>query len=274
MKLSTTLNVVLAVGLLGLSFASSRATEAAAEQNLSTGQSPEQRGLEIARKVRAARLGFAGETSDMEMILINASGDQIKRRMTLRLIEVTDDGDRSLITFRWPADVRDTRLLTWIHRHSADDQWLYLPSIKRIRRISSTSRSGSFMGSEFAYEDMTSKEVEKYTYRYLRDESLDGRQTWVIARYPVERGSGYSKQIVWYDKEYMNPLRTEFYDRKGDLLKTATFDDYRLFGRWWRAARVRMENVQTGKTSIIIWSERQVGEAPDAREFFKEGLTD
>lgn len=270
---SLTLSLLLIVGLPGLTPALSNIAEAASDKAVSTVQSPEQHGLEIARRIRAARVGFAGEQSNIELILINASGDRITRRMISWVMELADDGDRSVITFQWPADVRDTRLLTQTHRHSDDDQWLYLPSVERIKRINSSNKSGSFMGSEFVYEDLASQEVEKYTYKYLREEAFAGRSTWVIERYPVDKSSGYSKQILWYDKEYMNPLRIEFFDRKGEPLKTMTFEDYRMFDRWWRAGRIRIENVQTEKASIMVWKDREL-KAQDPRHFVKEALGD
>ncbi len=78
---------------------------------------------------------------------------------------MSDDGDKSLFVFDEPRDVQGTAFLIHAHREDADDQWLYLPALKRVKRISSANRSGSFMGSEFAYEDMTAQEVEKFTYR-------------------------------------------------------------------------------------------------------------
>ncbi|MFO1431945.1 MAG: outer membrane lipoprotein-sorting protein [Candidatus Competibacteraceae bacterium] len=272
MKPSTTLALVSLVSSLSLIPIFSSATGTAGGNTGVTAQNPEQRGLEIARKIRAARVGFKGEKAGMELVLVNTNGDQVTRRLASQIMEVTDDGDRSIVTFEWPADVRDTRLLTWTHRQNSDDQWLYMPSIKRVKRISSNTKSGSFMGSEFAYEDMGSQEVEKYSYKYLREEALGNRPTWVIERYPVDENSGYSKQIVWYDKQYMNPLRVEYFDRKGELLKTATFDNYNNFEQWWRAGRIRMENIQTGKASVMTWKDRRLGQAPDPQHFLREGL--
>jgi Outer membrane lipoprotein-sorting protein len=235
-------------------------------------QTPEQRGEEIARRIYDARRGFTGESSNMELVLVNASGDRISRRMVHKVFEVGTDGDRSWIAFEWPADVKGTQLLTWTHRKGDDDQWLYLPSVKRVKRISSRNKSGSFMGSEFSYEDMGSQEVEKYTYKYLRDDTVDGRAAWVIERYPVDPRSGYSKQIVWYDKEYMGPVRIDYFDRKQELLKTSIFDEYKKYDRWWRPGRIRVENVQTKKSSVLAWKNRQMGKKFEPTEFEMERL--
>ena len=129
---------------------------------------PEEKGLEIATKADHAQSGFQTELSDMELILINAQGDKTTRKMTGKLREGSNkDGDRSILSFSWPPDVKNTRLLTWSHFAVSDDQWLFLPSIKRVKRLSARGRKASFMGSEFSYEDMARPELEKYTYKYV-----------------------------------------------------------------------------------------------------------
>src|SRR5262245_14938994 len=114
------------------------------------GESPEAEGLRIAKLVDDASSGYQGEEAQLTLALVNAHGDRIERKMAARIKEFADDGDRSLITFSWPADVKGTRLLTWTHKTNDDDQWLYLPEGNRVRRIASGNKSGSFMGSEFA----------------------------------------------------------------------------------------------------------------------------
>ena len=107
------------------------------------------------------------------------------------------------------------------------------------------------MGSEFAYEDMTSQEVEKYTYKYLRDEDYDGGPHYVVERYPVDEKSGYTRQIVWIDQAEYIVRKVEFYDRKSELLKTLVITGYEQFlDQYWRAAKMAMVNHQTGKERI------------------------
>lgn len=229
--------------------------------------SPEARGLEIAREVDKANSGFRGERARMDMELINAHGDRTTRRMTSETREEESDGDKSRVEFAWPADVKGTRMLTWSHKRDDDDQWLYLPAIKRTKRINGRNKAGSFMGSEFAYEDLGSQEVEKYTYKHLADESLGGRDVWKVERVPVDSNSGYSRQVLWLDKTYKNPLKIEYYDRKGVLLKTATFSNYQQYGKFWRVGAIETVNHQTKKSSRLVWSERTLGTAPPASAF-------
>jgi outer membrane lipoprotein-sorting protein len=137
-------------------------------------QTPEERGLEIATQVQAQDDGFIDSQSAMTMTLINRSGKKSSRRIRSRVLEVPGDGDKSMSIFDEPADVKGTASLTHSHAVEADEQWLYLPALKRVKRISSKNKSGPFMGSEFAFEDISSQEVDKYSYKYLGDDALDG----------------------------------------------------------------------------------------------------
>jgi len=235
-------------------------------------QDAQKEGLRIATLLDAANNGFIGEYTELEMLLINAHGDSTTRKMTTEVREKNGDGDQSIATFLWPADVKGTRLLTWSHKDGNDDQWLYLPSLKKVKRISSRSKSGSFMGSEFSYEDLGSPEVEEYTHHFIEETTVDGRKLWVIERKSVNKKSGYSKEIGWFDQEYMNPLKIEYYDRKGELLKVAEFGDYKKFDKWWRQGFIKMENVQTKKKSVLTWTKRELGRGYDEDYFASDSL--
>ena len=169
--------------------------------SVSFAQTPEERGLEIATAVQAQDDGFADSESAMTMTLINRSGKQSIRRMRSRVLEVTGDGDKSMSIFDEPADVKGTASLTHSHAIDADEQWLFLPALKRVKRISSKNKSGPFMGSEFAFEDISSQEVEKYTHKYLGDEDLDGIAVYKIEATPAYKYSGYTRLINWIDQE-------------------------------------------------------------------------
>jgi len=134
-------------------------------------QTAEDRGLEIANAVQAQDDGFVDSVSSMTMTLVNRSGKKSVRRMRSRVLEVQGDGDKSISIFDEPADVKGTASLSHSHPLEADEQWLYLPALKRVKRISSKNKSGPFMGSEFAFEDISSQEVEKYTHKYIGDDA-------------------------------------------------------------------------------------------------------
>ena len=215
-------------------------------------QTPEEKGLEIAQAANDYDEGFESSETALTMILKNKQGQESTRYMNNQTLELTADGDKSLIVFNSPKDVEGTATMTFTHKEGPDDQWLYLPALKRVKRISSSNKSGPFMGSEFAYEDLSSQEVEKYTYKYLRDENFNGQDTYVVERYPLDPKSGYTKQVVWYNKANYRLEKTDFYDRKGALLKTLTYRDYKEYlGKHWRAGEMYMVNHQTEKSTLL-----------------------
>jgi outer membrane lipoprotein-sorting protein len=216
---------------------------------------PEEKGLEIAVEADKRDTGFADFTAELTMVLKNRQGDESTRYMRIRGLEVDGDGDKGLTIFDRPPDVKGTAFLTFSHKIGPDDQWLYLPALKRVKRIASRNKSGPFMGSEFAYEDITSEEVEKYTYKYLKDEVVDGKDCFVLERYPVDPYSGYTRQVAWVEKAEYRPVRIDFYDRKDAPLKTLTFKKYQQYlDRYWRADEMFMINHQTGKSTLLVWN--------------------
>jgi len=127
--------------------------------------------------------------------------------------------------FDSPRDIEGTALLSHAKILEADDQWLYLPALKRVKRISSANKSGPFVGSELAFEDLTALELEKFDYEYLRSEPCGELTCDVVERYPRYEHSGYTRQVMWIDQDVSQIRKIEFYDRKNALLKTMTLDD-------------------------------------------------
>lgn len=231
------------------------------------------KGLEIATEADRRDSGFGDLSNNLTMTLSNKYGEKSIRSMRTKTLEQSDDGDKSLVVFDNPRDVKGTAFLSFTHKVGADDQWLYLPALKRVKRISSSNKSGPFMGSEFSYEDIASQEVEKYTYKYLRNETLDGRDHFVLELDPVDPKSGYSVQHVWIDTKEYRPWKTDYYDRKGDLMKTLMVSDYNLYGeKYWRANTMEMVNHQTGKSTILSYTDWVFGNGFSDRDFSKNSL--
>jgi len=223
------------------------------------------RGLEIAKESDKRDTGFIDSTAQMKMILKNKQGQTNSREVKVKTLEVNGDGDKGLSIFNTPKDIKGTASLTYSHALKPDDQWLYLPALKRVKRISSKNKSGPFMGSEFAYEDISSQEVEKYTYKYIKDEKINGIDSFVVERYPAYKHSGYTRQVAWVNKQEYRPEKIDFYDRKNVLLKTLTYAGYQQYlNKFWRADEMHMVNHQTGKSTTLSWNSYQ----------FKTGLTD
>lgn len=236
-------------------------------------QTPEEKGLEIAKEMNRRDNGFGDFTATLEMTLVNKQGEKSVRVIRNRTLEVPGDGDKSLIIFDNPKVVKGTAFLSFTHKVKNDDQWLFLPALKRVKRISSSNKSGSFMGSEYAFEDIASQEVEKYTYRWLRDEAYEGKPTFVVELDPVDPKSGYTRQVVWYDQAEYIPLKVDYYDRKNTLLKTLTYHGYRQYaGKHWRADRMEMMNHQTGKGTLLKWKDYRFKTGLSDRDFNKNSL--
>jgi outer membrane lipoprotein-sorting protein len=234
---------------------------------------PEEKGLEIAEEADRRDTGWGDYTATMTMVLYNRHGEKSERFMRTKSLEGKDDGDKTILVFDKPKDVDGTALLTYTHKVGSDDQWLYLPALKRVKRIASRNKSGPFVGSEFAYEDLTSQEVEKYTYKFLRDEPCGELQCYVIERDPVDEFSGYTVQHVWGDKEEYRPQKIDFYDRKGTLLKTLTFTGYQQYlGQYWRADKLFMVNHQSGKKTELSWRDYKFGNGLNDSDFTKNSL--
>lgn len=236
-------------------------------------QTPADKGLEIAIKADQVDQGFGSSTTALTMILTNKQGQESTRLMENRTLEQDEDGDKSLIVFKSPKDVEGTATLTYSHKEGSDDQWLYLPSIKRVKRISSSNKSGPFMGSEFAYEDLSSQEVEKYSYSFLKEDEVHGSPALVVERIPFDEKSGYSRHLVWYNKANYRIEKVEFYDRKNQLLKTLTQTDYSLYlDNYWRAKEYAMVNHQTGKQTRLIFEDYAFQTGLTEADFSQNGL--
>ncbi len=249
-----------------------------AEEILSSGGTPEEIGRAVMVEADQRDFGFGDMEVELEMVLHNAHGEKSERHMRNLTFEMTDPsvGDKTMIVFDRPRDVKGTAFLTYSKILDPDDQWLYLPSLKRVKRISSKNKSGPFVGSEFAYEDISSQEVDKYSYKYIKNEpcpGMDKLECFVVERYPNYEYSGYTKQVAWIDTDEFRLIKVDFYDRKNDLLKTLTYNDYKQYlDRYWRAGNFHMVNHQNGKSTDLYWKNYRFRVDLKEDDFSKEKL--
>ena len=151
---------------------------------------------------------------------------------------------------------------------------LLLEALKRVKRIASSNKSGPFVGSEFAFEDFTAIELNKFDYRYIGTETYGRFQTDVLERKPRYENSGYSKQISWVDQDVFQLRKVEFYDRRGDLLKVLKLEDYRQYDNGvWRAHKLIMENVQTNKKTDLVYQDYTFDVGISDKDFVKGRLS-
>ena len=238
-------------------------------------QSAEQKGEEIVQRAQAAGQGWGDSSSSGQMILYTQGGAQSERRFNAKGLEGRGNNpSASLLVFEWPGDVRDTALLTYSYDNKADDQWLYLPSVGRVKRISSSARSGSFMGSEFAYEDMTDQGPDDFNHKWVQDGPcpVGGGTCHVIDRTPKQR-SGYALQRVWMNASNLYVVQVQYFDRAGKHVKTLQSSGQKKYqGKYWRPAKMRMVNHLTGKSTDLLWSGYKFGNGFSANDFSVQAL--
>ncbi len=237
------------------------------------GESDEEKGGGIFTTMDRMDEGYHDATVNMGMVLINAAGEDSRREMLFHAFEVKDDGDKTIIVFKHPRDIKGTGLLTYEHIDREDDQWLYLPALKRVKRIASKNKSGSFVGSEFSYEDISSNEPEKYDYKYLREDDHEGTAVWMVERYPKDPNSGYTKIISWVDQSNHQIIKQEFFDRKNSLLKIQTVTGLTLhLENYWRPSEILMVNQQTRKKTILSFTDWKFQQGLKESFFTKRSL--
>ena len=235
--------------------------------------SAEEKGLEIATQRKQHDQGWGDSQAEMLMTLRNKSGHESIRTIRSRSLEIDNDGDKGLTIFDRPRDVKGTVFLSFSHPLGNDEQWLYLPALKRVKRISSKNKSGPFMGSEFSFEDLSSFEIEKYSYKYLGEDACGSLNCYKIENIPLYKHSGYTKIIAWVDDKEYRVHKAEYYDRKKSLLKTLNFLDYQQYnGKYWRADQYLMVNHQTGKSTQLDWKNYVLSSGLSEKDFNKNAM--
>ena len=264
MKLKTIISIVLLAGF-ALMFADRADARTAEEQ-----------GFEVAARSDRTDAGFGESEVELRMILRNAAGQESTRSLRISTLEKPDEsvGDKSLVLFDTPRDIEGTALLSHAKILDPDDQWLFLPALKRVKRISSSNKSGPFVGSEFAFEDFTAIELNKFDYRHIGIEACGDLQCDVLERLPRYENSGYTKQVAWVDQRDFQIRKVEFYDRRGDLLKVLELKDYRRYDNGvWRAHLLTMENVQTNKRTDLVYDQYRFDVGLSESDFVKGRLS-
>lgn len=212
-------------------------------------------GYDIAKKADDTQKGFAGQRFDSIMELYDASGKKtVTYKMKQFAVEGTkDNGDttKTLIRFIAPPDSKGTALLTHETEGKEESRWLYLSETRQVKQIGGGSKSASFKGSEYSYEDLTADSLDRYDYKNLGSEKVRGEDTWKIETKPKFPGSGYSKTIAYFHKTNLYVMKTEFYDKAGKLLKVLEADKFSKEAGYWRAHVSVMKNVQNKRKTVL-----------------------
>jgi len=199
-------------------------------------------------------------TTTMTLIKSVKGGEKKRVREVKRYQKFYSEGEfesKSLIRFLKPADVKGTGFLMWEYRQVGkdDDQWLYLPALEKVKRIIARQKSENFMGTDFSYEDMGGRDIDEDTYSLLDEEMVYEENCYKIEAIPVDKGSSYSKRIVWISKEHWLIRKVEYYDRKEKLLKILQIPEVYKEGKYWTLTQLIMENVQKSHKTVLNLSD-------------------
>ena len=227
-----------------------------------------QSGLDIAKMIdeKEQPKDLINRTS---MVLTNSKG---KSRMNAMISKSTDRNKRQIIWFLEPKDDKGVAFLKIEHDNGNDEMRMWLPAFKKVRRISSSKKSDSFMGSDLSYEDMTSRELHENSYNRLDDEIVNGNECYVLEIVPnMKANSSYSKHISWIIKDGLIGLKEESYDKRGELKKKKEFQ-YRKLKEYHVMERIYVEDVQKNHTTEITFTDIQVDTGIDKNLFQEKNL--
>ena len=201
-------------------------------------------GLQVIEKVFNRSEGD-GMQADLTMTLINTRGDQRVREIK-QFSKDFDKMEKKIMFFISPADVRNTSFMNWSYEDAGknDDQWIYLPALKKVKRISSDSKSDYFMGSDFTYDDLGDRHPAEDSHALLQEETVNGEDCYVVESIPKEEEYMYSRTVTWIIKDKWIGLKKEFYDEDEELLKILTVKEYEKIKDYWIILQTEMHHVQ------------------------------
>jgi Outer membrane lipoprotein-sorting protein len=214
------------------------------------------------------------QTGSLTMILENSRGDQRVREID-QFIKDFGDEEKKIMFFTAPADVRNTSFMSWSYDREGkdDDQWIYLPALKKVKRISSSGSSDYFMGSDFTYDDLGARHPSEDTHTLLRQETLDGEQCYVVESVSKDRDYIYSRTISWVIVDKLVGLKKEFYDEDDDLLKTLMVKEFEKIDGFWMVLLSEMHNVQKDHTTIMELDNLELDSGVQDRIFTERIMT-
>lgn len=225
----------------------------------------------------------------MEAVYNNPSGDDLQGQLEMRLTNkqsdqrvrqlqqyIKDEGDteKTIMFFVSPADVKNTSFMSWSYADGRDDdQWIYLPALKRVKRISSDSKSDAFMGSDFTYDDLGDRHPNEDEHQLLKEEIVEGKPCYVVESTPKDVDYIYSKTVTWVAKDSFIGLKRDFYDEDGKLLKTLRIKDYEQINGFWVILETEMHNVQNDHRTTMKFTNVQINQGIPASKFTERSMT-
>ena len=213
------------------------------------------------------------QTSILTMTLTNKSG-QTRIRKIKQYTKTIGDVDKSIMFFMSPADVRNTSFMNWSYTgDKSDDQWIYLPALKKTKRISSDSKSDYFMGSDFTYDDLGDRKLDADVHKFLKEESIDGHNCYVVESISKDEDYIYSKTVTWIRKDNYVGVKKDFYDEDSELLKTLFIKEVKEISGYWVVTHSEMKSVQKNHTTTIQLSDIKVNTGVPSSKFSERMMT-
>ncbi len=205
----------------------------------------------------------------MTMTLINSQGQSLSRRMWSWKQGTT----KTALVFLAPDDVKGTAFLTIELPDYSNDMWLYLPSLDLTKHIDANSKTQSFMGSDFTYDDMGHRNINDYDYEIMKESTYNGHHVYIVKAIPHDpQAIGYSYLISWIRDDIWKPVKVEYYDLSGKLEKIQTNSDIKKIDSYWAVTKMEMENVQTKHKTIVTMTKIEVNIGVPAEVFTSAGL--
>ena len=235
--------------------------------------SQELTGLQIIENVYNRAVG-EDMKADLRMTLTNSSGDSRIREIK-QFSKDFGDLEKKIMFFVSPADVKNTSFMNWSYEEEGkdDDQWIYLPALKKTKRISSDSKSDYFMGSDFTYDDLGDRQPNQDVHKLLREEKLNGEDCYVVESVSKDKDYMYSKTITWIIKDKWIGLKKEFYDEDEELLKILKVNKYEDIGGFWIITNTEMKNEQKDHKTIMILKNVKINTGIDDGKFTERIMT-
>jgi hypothetical protein len=213
---------------------------------------------EIMEKASTARK-LDGSESVMTLTIYNKEGEKRVRQVAM-VSKIFDGGatEKRVYRFLSPPDVKGTGVLAFDYENKDDDMWIFLPALRKTRRIVSSEKSKSFIGSEFSYVDMNTPVLDNYKLKILKEEKVNGKDCFVVETLPknddIADYEGYSKKIIWVSKDEFMVQKAVYYDLDGQLLKELVSKDIKLIDdkkKRYRSMHMEMTNKQNGRRSVF-----------------------
>jgi len=216
----------------------------------------------------------ADMSATLTMTLIDSKGKERVRSLDQRLASF-GGVDKKMMMFQSPADVRGTSFMNWSYEQAGkgDDQWIYMPALKRVKRITSDGKGGSFMGSDFSYDDLGARHPSVDNHVILGSEIVAGEECWMIESKPKDASDSYSLTVSWISKSRLIGFRRDYYDKKGALLKTLSVLETKTLGAYLMITRTEMHNVQANHRTRMEFTAIKLDTGIADEQFTERAMT-